>query len=327
MTNSKNKHLVAVACADLHFYHKAPLARSCEEDWLEVQWGYLRQLQEVARKGDSYPSESGLPVSLGVPVLIAGDLFDRAVVAPEVVNLLLQELPPRTYAIAGNHDLPNHRYEALGKCSYGTLVAAGKVIDVKPGESITIEGPTPIRLHGFPCGVDVKPLDKPHDLYLEIALVHAYIWTKNTGYPGAPEEKRARCYTPDLAGYDIAIFGDNHIPFEYQPKEGAALVYNCGGFLRRKSDEKFHQPSVGLIYSDGNMERYYLDCSHDKFLEGEEVLRILDGVGANGFIESLLELGDAALDFREAVKHLLAREKVDSRVKGIILKALEGDKK
>lgn len=329
---TQEKRLVAITAADLHLSGKPPLFRSNEEDWLKTQRDYLLQLDNLCciatiknplgffggKDEDDY-------VDVRVPCLIPGDIFDKWNVSHETVNLALGSLPRKTIGVPGNHDLPNHRLEEMGRSAYGVLVEAGRITNLKPNEPLVLEGACPIRLHGFPYGVELKPLEKPNDFYLEIALVHTYIWNRDTGYPGAPEEQRLSAYKDKFHGYDVVLFGDNHKPLQWnldRDKPGPSVL-NCGGFMVRKSDERNHRPSVGLIYSDGTIARHYLDINQDKYLDAEELVTTLDSIGGAGFIESLLELGDCALNFGETIKRLLDREKVNSRVKDLILKALE----
>lgn len=312
-----DKKLVALACADIHLSGKSPLFRSNEDDWLKVQAGYLKQLKKLTTSLSSLVAEK-------LPVFIAGDLFDKWSVPPEVMSMSIRELPDKVFCVSGNHDAMNHRREDIHKSAYGVLEAANRIIDVKPGAPVVLEGAHPIRLHGFPYGTEVEPLKKPCDFYLEIALVHAYIWSEGKGYPGALEEKRLGAYRKKLTGYDTVIFGDNHIPLQWnmdKNKDGPS-IFNPGSFMIRKRDDK-HNPRVGLIFADGSVEVHSLDISQDKYLDSEEIMEVLDVIGANSFVESLLDLGDHALDFASYLNRLMEREKVDQRVKDMIVKALD----
>lgn len=295
-----------------------PLARSVEKDWMSVQTGYAKQLYSLSRVQEI--TEHGLRIR-EIPVVVAGDYFDKPTPPPELVNWAIAHMP-FVYGIPGQHDLVNHSYKDLKKTSFYTLVQAGKIKLLKPGEPVDIMGPTPIRLHGFPWSHMAVPLEKPCDIAIDIAVIHKYVWTKNTGYDGAPPEARLNRLTGSLRGYDVAVVGDNHSPF--RSTQGRCLVYGCGGFLRRKSDERKHRPSVGLLRADGTITRHYLDVSRDKFLEPKDVEEVLDRIGVETFVEELLALGTAAVDFAGVVERLLERKKVPNPVKRMVQKAMEG---
>ncbi len=231
------------------------------------------------------------------------------------------------YAVPGQHDLPYHRLSDIHKSSFWTLVEAGKVTMLNWENPICLDGWHPIRLHGFPWGVKPKPLDNPHDLMLEVAVVHRMIWTRRTGYPDAPEDRRLHSYERQLRGYDIAVFGDNHKPLSARLSSGCR-VFNCGGFFRRRVDEISHRPSVGLLHTDRSITRHYLDCFQDRFIETDE-LKVLEAAGLDDlseFVDELNALGGAMIDFREALHRYLDAKRVSHAVRKVILQSLENGK-
>lgn len=309
--------VVAIACADIHLSHKPPIIRCPELDWYAVQRRVLKQLRSIV---DKYR----------VPLIIAGDLFDDGwrptKCPPELINLALLHLP-ECYVVVGQHDIPHHRFQDLKKSAIFTLASAGKVILLGPKEIIEVRSSPPLRLHGFHWKVPISPCESPHDLILEIAVVHQYVWSerkKNSGYVGVTEDKELGSLQQNLQGYDVVVFGDNHQPFTFSKKDERGMsVINCGSLMRRKKDEINHKPSVGLIYSDGTVKRHYLDCSQDKFLEESELDKILGSLDMEDLITELGNLGDVSLDFREAVSRCLGEGDFKMELKDIIFAALE----
>lgn len=300
-----NNPVVLLAVADLHLSLKAPLARSAEDDWMHCQGNYLDQLGALSKEYDA-------------PIVCSGDLFDRWRADSELLNFLFRKFP-LMYAIPGNHDLPNHQYSERGRSGYWSLVETGKIINIHPKKPLIIEGKEgrTIRLHGFPCGKPVKPLKKAHDLIQEIAVVHEYIWQEGCSHFGASENTHVEHYRKELKGYDVAVFGDNHLPFINES------LINCGGFMRRKIDEISHRPSVGLIHSDNTITRHYLDVSKDQFIDPKSRMNKLDcGEGFEDFLEGLSTLGDSGLNFREAVHRKMASDKMLDGVKMAISRSL-----
>lgn len=305
-----DKDVVAILTADWHLSHTPPRARAEEGwDWYMAQRRVLLQIKDLSWEHR-------------VPVICAGDLFDRWNAPAELISFVLQHIV-NLYAIPGNHDLPNHAWSELYRSAFATLLASGKLALLDPKEPQNISFPIGLRLWSFPCGFKPKPLEDPHDLVLEIAVVHAMIWTKKTAFPGAPSNRRLASYAKRLKGYDVAVFGDNHKPFT--AKLGDTLVYNCGSLFRRTIDQIDHKPSVGLLHPDGSVTRHYLDCSQDQF-RSEEELRGLQPYplgDMSSFIEEVGQLQAAVLDFRQAVEQILEQKQVTKAIKKIVLQAME----
>lgn len=320
---TKNE-VVAILCSDLHLSLKTPVSRA-EEDWLEVQFNYLEQLRKLS--GQLYDKKIG---SEPIPTIIAGDVFDKPNSSPELINFALRNLPDNCYAISGQHDQPLHSYEDLEKSAYWTLVEAKKIKDLNFATSginpieIGNHSGVPLRLHGFPFGFKVKPLENPLDLFIEIAVVHDLIWTKQTDFENAPELNRLRYFLPLLQGYDVAVFGDNHKGFLYKSWEAKVNIFNCGGFIRRKSDEIDYKPMVGLLYQDGTVIPHCLDTSKDKFVDGKETItNSRNSLDTERFMNELSKLCDTSINFAEKMKRVMEKEGVSEAVKTIILAAME----
>lgn len=311
--------IIAALLADIHLSHNPPVARSAEPNWYSAMQRQLCQLQAICQE-------------YKVPAIIAGDVFDDGWrphrCPPELTSFAMKYLPEKVYAIFGQHDLPHHRLEDKKRSALWTLVQAGRVILIPPNKPIEVIGHAPIRLYGFSWGVPIKPLQEPHDLALDVAIIHSFIWTKETGYYGALEDKTLQAYRDKLTGYDVAVFGDNHKPFTFNNRgknnRDCKVVYNCGGFFRRRIDEKKHKPSIGLLYSDGSVRRYYLDVSQDKFLDIEENAHTSKGY-SEGFIKELNNLSDQGLDFSAAVRQVASDSKIKQGVRDEMLLSLEGN--
>jgi len=109
-------------------------------------------------------------------------------------------------------------------------------------------------------------------------------------------------------------------------KPGKKTIINVGGFIRRKSDEIDYQPAVGVLYSDGHVERRAMDTSIDKF-EIHAAKRKEIPLNVKEFINQLEGLGEHGLNFREAVLHHLESEEIEQETKEIILRAMEQKEK
>lgn len=285
---------------------------------MEVQAGYLKQVKDLADIG----------VGESVPVICAGDIFDRWNPPPELINFALKHLPQGMITVPGQHDLPNHRIDQMNRCAYGVLVEAGKIKDISG--SVYTGDSFGFAAYGFGWGEEIEPLlekgrDKDRNkAIIHLAVIHKYCWTADKKYPGAPEEANLQCFAKSLRGYDAAVFGDNHLGFT--AKAGACNVINCGGFIRRKSDEIKYTPMVGLLMSDGTIKRHKLDTTDDKFHEAAADVELAT-LDMQKFIKELEGLGEEGLNFREAVENHLRKEKLSTHVKEIILSALDANPK
>jgi predicted phosphodiesterase len=301
-----NPYPIAVAVADLHLSLLQPACRA-DKDWMAVQAGYLKQLKELAYS-------KSLEAGNYLPILVAGDIFDRWNAPPELINFALEHLPNNMLCVPGQHDLPLHRSDLMHRSGYGVLKQVGKIKDVDCEE---LEN---FVVSGFGWEQEITSNRSKGETKLHIALIHRYTWTGGYHYPGATQPAHLGSLIKNLKGYDVAVFGDNHIPF--LARVGLCSVLNCGTFIRRKTDEIDYAPGVGIIYSDGTVKRKRLDTSGDLF-HAQAKDRPEVAFNMKEFIERLEELGEHGLDFKEAVENHLKTEDVHPKVKEIILAALD----
>lgn len=289
---------LAVCCADLHLTLAPPACRA-EKNWKRVQRQALEQLTDIAK---------------GLPILCSGDIFDKWNVSPELINFALRYLPTGMICVPGQHDLPNHRIADVHRSGYGVLMSSGKIQDISSGRVYQGKG---FCVYGFGWEEELK---KPEVCsVVSVALIHRYFWTSaENGYPGAPLENQLDSCWDVLKHYQTVIAGDNHKDFSVRRK--GWNFFNCGGFLRRKSDEKNRCPRVGIVYSDGTIKPVLLDVAKDRFhLESakEEVANLHE------FLESLKQFEDTSLCFPEMVKKLLREKTITPGAKNVIREIME----
>lgn len=301
---------IAVSVSDIHLCQTPPPARSKELDWFEAQ---LRPIIKLKELRDSLDHK--------LPIICAGDIFDKWNPPLELVNFALKYLPPM-YAVPGQHDLPHHNLSEIKKTAYWTLVEAGRVYHL--GYDVPV-GAGECMLWGFPWGTKLKKLSKPHSMSVDVAVLHHFVFTPRTGYPGAPEAYRARLLQRELEGFKVAVFGDNHKGFQVAPSEGCPSILNNGGFMRRRSDEADYIPCAGVIYSDGSVERVPLEA-HEEFQVVPQREKSRDN--KSDFRELLGELGglsEVSSDFKQELQRELTRREPTERVKDIVWMAVEKD--
>lgn len=294
------KRALAILWSDIHISSECPPARKAEPDWYVAQGRYLDEVYQLQQDNQC-------------PSIIAGDITNIWNETPECIAFVFRRLV-KSYAIPGNHCLPYHRYEARGRAVYGALCAGGKIRDLPMRTALPVESNgIKLQLYGTPYGFEPHPVALPEEGEgLKIAVVHKFIWTKATGYSGAPEDGRLGKIKEKLKGYNVAVVGDNHRGFLHDPKDGNCIILNSGCTIPRRSDERDLRPSVGLLKQDGTVERYYLDTSKDKWADPEDVAKdVAKALDLGRFTKAMNELTNNPLDFREAVLRHIRSNKDD----------------
>jgi len=300
------KKPLAIAIADIHLSIRPPAYRSQEPDWKEAMRRPMLQLQSLAESFD-------------VPILCAGDVFDRWDSKPELINWALNELPAML-SIPGQHDLPYHNTQMIHKSAYqsveGTVLLEwdkrreGKSWRTKLGS---------LEIYGFPFGTPLTAAPKSKSKAFRVALVHAYAWKRGCSYGHAAEHDHIKVHQKQWHGWDAIIYGDNHIPFTVRPKGGPTVI-NCGSLMIRKSDDK-HVPSCWILYDDGSFKRYELDSPDDVY-GGNETALAESTVDMSKIISQLQNLSSSGLDFEEAVHRHIKEGTSSEAVQNILLEAI-----
>lgn len=313
---------VCVATADWHLCHTPPAARGeTRSEWYDRQADYLGQINDVAGSFG------------GVPVLIAGDVFDKYDNPAQLVNFTIRELnkfKSPVLAVPGQHDLPEHRYQDGHRSSYWTLVEAGAITNLTPatGKMTLANKPKRLLVYGFPWGFPVRPIPESFRRTgeLQIALVHAYLWNDpDDAYPNAPESGMLIHCVKWFQGYDVVVSGDNHQHWACSTDK--LNVWNCGSLMRRRSDQRDHQPRVGIVYSNGSVRPHFLDVSKDEFRDvPDDVTPENAGLDTEELIRQLRSLGDSALNFKEAVLAYCRANPVAAEARRLALSFLEDGK-
>lgn len=270
---------------------------------------------------------SQLLMQYKVPLIIPGDIFDTWYSPAELINFALKYLPP-CYAVPGNHDLPEHQFRQLRRSAFYTLVEAGVITLLYPDRPVEVDGGDKVllQLHGFPHGFPPYANPSPHQLCADIAVIHHYCWKDpSSSYEGAEEHYHTSQWYDTLQGYDFALVGDNHTPFNDQV--GECQLINVGSFFRRRSKEISHTPSIVLGYSDNTFSRSFLDVSQDIFLEEISLTSPRGGRESPSFsdplVNDLSSLGEQTLDFQEEIIRHCDRQSVTQPVRKRLLKAME----
>jgi hypothetical protein len=222
-------------------------------------------------------------------------------------------MPALTYAIPGQHDLPHHNYRELNKSAFTTLGLSGGIIPLNTQpKGVPLPG---FVLHPFSYGTPVAPYKGDHK-ELHVAMIHAFL--------DGPHSYRSESMINNrILGYDVIISGDNHLPFGNRCLE--TYVFNCGALMRRTRADVHFKPGVGLLWSDGTVERVELDVSADVYLEIQTPTEAtpISAADLRPFIHELRKLGRKGADLKTAYEQYIRNNEVAEPIRKIIEEALE----
>lgn len=202
-----------ICTSDWHLSGTRPLMRT-DSDWIATQKKHLDVLFTVAQAYDA-------------TVLVAGDVFDVPTVPPVILNMVLSLLVrwPKTYFIAGNHDLPYHTFDKVEQCSFG---------------AIRKMNPIPWQLRAGDFGSDMGSGTS------EVAMHHHFTVLNEADKPPMRDSMTAgdwlNAYPEEVK---LIVVGDNHIPWV---QEGDRMVVNCGCLIQRTATDAQH--SCGFYIAD-----------------------------------------------------------------------------
>ena len=258
--------------ADVHLKEKKPECRLAEEDWLAIIERKMMYIGEVA-------SDCNVDA-----VVIAGDIFDgwrgvsfeffnRCVIWMNYIKSNTKD--KKIYTIAGNHDLPEHLYEQIGRTPYQAMCVSGVFTDVYADDTLP-----------FTCMAytDIK-ISKSKD----ILIAHKGLYLENKTYPGVSENAQVGNFVKNCipANVRLVISGDFHKPFT--TTIGSTLVVNCGSIFRLRADQCEFQPVVHIVDTDmmtvvskklplsNPIRRDYIDDRNDRKDELNEIIGSIDG--------------------------------------------------
>jgi len=298
----------AILLADTHIRETQPLCRT--DDYFKAQrekWSFISDIQQ----------------KYYIPILIAGDLFDKWKPSPELLTWCIYNLPKHIRVIPGQHDLPNHNLELLHKSGMQTLESAGVIQIIRNSPFEIHSNGFNLNIHAYPFGSEPTPLNstfKGSNSTRNIALMH-YFTYKGTAWPGC-KTLEAKSLLKRMAGFDLILCGDNHQSFIVEDND--RLLVNPGSLMRMKSDQIEHKPRLFLYYAEDNtveaidipieenvISRVHIDKSKDKDEKME------------AFVDSVKNQGEIGLNFKENLETYFNTNEENDSVKNIVWGSME----
>ena len=314
LSAGSKRNASAILAADIHLRDITPVCRTDDfRGAMERKLDFIRALQK----------EHG-----GIPVLVAGDVFDHWKPSPELLRWSIEHIQ-NWICIPGQHDLPQHSLELYGKSGLAVLEAAGCVTVLT--DSYYEYATETAQIVGFPWGVEPGPISKLNNY--TVALVHRLVYFGEAPFPGAEVSgSTAKTLLQKMEGFDLVVTGDNHETFIWpkgagkgrtRDRSGQPTLVNPGSMMRTTVKQAEHEPCVFLWYTGtSTVERVVLphrkgvvDRTHlDRIEERDERLE--------AFVSRLREDVEVGLNYRENLKHYLQSNPVPKAIKDIVWEVL-----
>lgn len=262
--------------ADLHLRTDVPICRKeTESEWLETQ---RMQLEFIAN----------LAFTENCPVFIGGDIFHKPNVTDEIKNMFINTFAQiNVYAIAGQHDLPNHQWENVNRSSFGVLRNSGVLKPLSEFGMIRHFGQ---ELVGKDTG---------------LVFIHDLVFENNKSIPPNVRAKTAEQILEEYPDAKWVICGDQHHSFHYKKQGRHVLMSGC--FNRQAADFLNYTPAVWLIDSEANTAMPFL-VPDDVNLVTDEHIQVKNDRSERicAFITMVKDSKSISLDFENNVRQAIA---------------------
>jgi len=280
----------AILGADFHLREDTPICRT--DNYWEAQWKKVKFIHDLAKEHECY-------------LLVAGDLFEYWKPSPFLLSTTLSLLPKYTYAIYGQHDLPQHSLEFHEKNGMEVLKRAGN-LTILPGVHF---GQTP---ENNPATLIIK--DR------KILVWHTFNYIGKT-WPGntAPT---SHTLLDKYQEYDLILTGDNHQTIVVS-KDGRLLV-NPGSMMRMDADQINHRPCVFLWYANTNTIKPVFLPIETGVITREHIEKVEERDSRlQAFVSRLNEEWDVGISFEENIERFIANNRLRQGTINVIRKSME----
>lgn len=272
---------IAILTADWHLREDTPTCRT--DDFWKAQWNKVGQIKSLAEKHNC-------------KIIHAGDLFHHWKPSPLLLSWCI-DIIPIMYVLPGNHDLPNHNLDLLGRSGLWTLHSANKIITVL-GDLGKI---TELTLYG-----ELKEN--------KIGLTHQLI-----NHPHSDETARKLLEKND---YDLIVSGDNHTSFT-DSFDGKLLV-NPGSLTRQSADQVNHQPSIYLLYENGDVKREYLEIEEGVISREHLEMKKEKDERIEAFVNQLNNDYDLELSFEKNLEKYFQANRNRKSIEDMVWESIDG---
>lgn len=287
----------AILTGDIHLRDDTPLCRT--DNYFEAQTESILFIRDLQKKYN------------GIPVLDAGDLFNKWRPSPYLLAWAIDHLP-YIITVPGNHDIPYHNIEMLNKSGLNVLDAAGVIRVV-----LNFTKGTDFDISPFPWGKNFLIIPKNNKP--QIALAHTLVYKNENLWPGLQADKAV-----DLlrrTKFDLIVTAHNHKSFvvEY---EGRLLV-NPGSMMRMTADQENHKPCVFLWYAKTNtVEPVFLPIKEGVISREHIEIKQNHDKRMEAFVTHLKNKYEVGLSFESNLELFFNNNRTQKTVKNLIWEAV-----
>ena len=282
-----------IISADWHLMEKERQPPCRTDDYWDTQWDKVKQILNLQ---DKYHC----------PIVIAGDVFEHWKTSPHLLNTCINVLKGHEiYSIIGNHDMPQHNIQLMGKSGLETLFST-KTIKYLSGHL------------DWGTDSDYIPLSIKGKT---IVFAHKMVWQGKIPWPGCPDPEINQIFK-QIPGIDLIVTGHNHKTIF--AKKDDRFIINPGSITRHKADQENHRPCVFLWRaSDNSFKIHYLKIMEKAFTRQyvEEKNKKIEKSMA--FISSLKKRWGIGFSFSENVEIRLKENNVPENIKKFVYKWMD----
>ena len=302
-----NKYIIT---ADWHLRSQKPRCR-LDSDWMETQKMALCLVYNIA-------------VQNGADVIVIGDIFhstnettNETIGLVQEFALLLRKANLKLFILAGNHDLPQHNLDNIGRSAFQILLNSKNIYHAQDCQ---------LSFYRDKVKISASNFGDKDDMTADIVFKHILCFPENAKLPPSDKIVKPSELFEQFSNAKYIFTADYHRQFVYKGKKKDQMLLNPGCLIRQAADMIDYEPSVLLIdFEDDKL--IYKVCPivdneklvTDEYLEKEE----MRNSRIEAFIERIKENGQVTFDFIENVHNLMKNTKIDKEVKDIILELME----
>ncbi len=307
-----NSKPTAILCADWHLRTATPICRT--DDYFSAQAAKVKVIIDLSNK-------------YKIPILHAGDLFDKAKSSQYLEQWSIQNLTTGIHCVPGNHDLPNHNLKLIRHSSLGVMEASGRVSILKQDKATRLScthSDVVYSVHSLPWGTPLESIHSTkmgNESGINVLILHHLVAKNEDDLWYGAESEQGNQLLKKLKQFQLVLCGHNHQSFVVKNKK--QVLVNPGSLMRMNTTQEDYKPCVYLWYAKTNeVKPYYLpieenviDASHIESKQ-ERDKRM------EKFINKLDDDYEIGLSFEHNIEEYFNNNKTRKETKEIVWEAI-----